>query len=115
MQYVKINGKLYPATVRFKRADWDWDGRNTMSITSEMDYATAAALFVDGLAWSLVVETPITVQTDGGNTETQMEVEVFDHSEYNMAGDIIVRRDGTITVKMGRRKVEAMFLAFCEQ
>lgn len=104
MHYVKINGKLYPATVRFKRADWEWDGRSTMSITSETDYATAAALFVDGLAWSLVVETPITVQTEDGNTETQMEVEVFDHSEYNLVGDIIVHRDGTITVKMGRRK-----------
>lgn len=109
MQYVKINSKMYPATVRFKRADWDWDGRNTMSIILEMDYATVKDLFVDGVAWSLIAETPIEVQTDDGNgnvtTETKMEVEEFDHSEYNLVGDIIVHRDGTITAKMGRRKI----------
>lgn len=105
MHYVKINGKKYPATIRFKREDWDWGGRNTMSITLEMDYATASELFVDGVAWSMIAETPIEVQTEG-KVEVAMEVEEFDHSLYNIVGDIIVHRDGTITVKMGRRKFD---------
>jgi hypothetical protein len=106
---LKINGKKYPATFKFKKADWDWDGRTVMPITLKMDYATVRELFVDGIAWSLVVETPITVQTDDENsnitTETKMEVEEFDHSDFNIVGDIIVHRDGTITVKMGRPKI----------
>lgn len=96
MTFVKINETLYPATVSGKVADKDWDNRNSKAITLEMDYATAIALFVDGLAWSIVHREE--VETENG-VETQ-ETE-FDNSAYNLAGDLTDHRDGTITVKVG--------------
>ena len=114
MTYIKINENLYPATIRGNLADKDWDNRNTKSIKLEMTYAEAVALFVDGLAWSIIQREEVPtyekdengkfVLDENGNripvgTETQ-ETE-FDNSDYNLAGDITDHRDGTITVKMG--------------
>ena len=93
MTFVKINNKLYPATVSGRMQDKDWDNRESKAITLEMGYATAVKLFVDGLAWSIVQREEI----DGETHETE-----FDNSEYNIAGDITDHRDGTITVKMGK-------------
>lgn len=87
---VKINGILYPAVISGEIADRNWDNRSTKSITLEMDYATANAAFVNGLAWSIV---------QGGDGAPEAE---WDNSEYNVAGDITDHRDGTITVKMGK-------------
>ena len=74
-----------------------------------------AALFVDGVAWSIVQreEVPVyQVDEDGkavlgenGNpiqTGTEMQENEFDNSEYNIAGDLTDHRDGRITAKMGK-------------
>ena len=115
MTYIKINGNLYPAKVRGNVADKAWDNRASKEITIDMDYATASALFVDGVAWSIVQEQKVPVyemdengqavlDIDGDpkqiGTETQ-ETE-YDNAEYCLAGDITDHRDGRITVKMGK-------------
>lgn len=107
MTFVKINETLYPASIDGRIADLEWDGRESKSITLEMDYATAAALFVDGLAWSIVQqnEVPVYEQDENGEpvqTGTEMQETEFDNSEYNLAGDLTDHRDGRITVKMGK-------------
>lgn len=93
MIFVKINDTFYPATISGRVADSNWDGRESKSITLEMDYATAIKLFVNGLAWSIVEQNEV----DGEIHETE-----YDNSEYNLAGDITDHRDGTITAKMGK-------------
>lgn len=103
MIYVKINNKLYPATVDGRVSDNHWDGRESKSITLEMGYATAINLFVNGLAWSIVQTTEVPVYNENGEqTGTETKEEVFDNSDFNLAGDITDHRDGTITVKMGK-------------
>lgn len=106
MTYVKINGKLYPAEINGRKSDTAWDNRDSKAITLDMDYATAAATFVNGVRWSIVQETPIQVQNEDENgivtVETTMEVEEFDNSDYCLAGDITDHRDGRVTAKMGK-------------
>lgn len=107
MTIIKINETLYPATISGRVQDKDWDNRESKAITLEMDYATAIALFVDGLAWSIVQqeEVPVYEQDENGEpiqTGTETKKTEFDNSEYNLAGDITDHRDGTITVKMGK-------------
>lgn len=88
--HVEIGGRRYPASVSGRLRNQSWDGRDTKAITLTMDYATAAQLFVDGTSWSIVCQ-----------EEGQPEEE-YDNSEYSVAGDIIVHRDGTVTVMMGK-------------
>lgn len=103
MIFVKINNKLYPATVSGKVTDREWDNRESKAITLEMDYATAIKLFVDGLAWSIVQQNEVPVFDENDvQTGTEMQETVFDNSAYNLAGDITDHRDGTVTVKMGK-------------
>lgn len=115
MTYIKINETLYPATISGRVQDKDWDNRESKAITLEMDYPTAAALFVDGLAWSIVQreEVPVYevdeqdefVLDENGNPiqiDTKVQETEFDNNEYNLAGDITAHRDGTITAKMGK-------------
>ena len=103
MTFIKINETLYPATISGKVQDKDWDNRESKAITLGMDYATAIALFVDGLAWSIVQQNEVPVFDENGEqTGTKMQETEFDNSEYNLAGDITDHRDGTITVKMGK-------------
>lgn len=90
MIYVKIYDSLYPATIRGKMADADWDGRETKTITLTMEYVTASELFVNGLVWSIVEQT-----ADGVMKE-------YDNSAFVLAGDLTDHRNGTITAKMGR-------------
>lgn len=89
MIYIEIDGSRYPASVAGRLRDESWDGRKTKSVTLELAYAEALALFCEGLRWNIVC-----VNEDG--TE-----EVFDNSEYSMAGPITDHRNGTVTVKMG--------------
>ena len=89
MTYIKINETLYPATISGKLNDREWDNRESKTITLEMDYATAMALFVDGLTWSIVMD------VEGGQEE-------YDNSEYDVAGPITDNRAGTVSVKMGK-------------
>ena len=115
MPDIKINDTLYPATVSGKMQDREWDNRESKAITLTMTYATANALFVDGLAWSIVQqdEVPAYQKDENGElvldengepiqtgTETQ-EIE-FDNSEFTIRGDLTVHVDGTCTVEMGK-------------
>lgn len=103
MTFIKIGDTLYPAKIDGKMRDLDWDNRASKAITLEMDYATASALFVDGLAWAIVQQEEVpTYDADGNQTGTEMQEAVFDNSDYCIAGDITDHRDGTITVKMGK-------------
>lgn len=102
MTFIKINEKLYPATVSGRIADKEWDNRSSKSIALEMPYAEAINLFVDGLGWSIIQHEEVpTYDENGEQTGTEAQETEFDNSEYNLAGDITDHRDGTITVKMG--------------
>lgn len=93
MTYVKINDALYPATVRGYTHDRNWDNRESKAVTLEMSHADAMALFVDDIEWAIVYE-------DGETTE------VYDNSEFSVAGAVSDNRDGTVTVKMGKITAE---------
>lgn len=115
MTYVKINDTLYPVIIiNGKLSDKEWDGRASKSIKLEMDYVEAVNIWVEGLSWSTIDKTmtfEMVVDEEGnpildenGNPIYQ-EVEhvtEYDNSDYNVAGDIIIHRDGTVTVKMGK-------------
>lgn len=101
MTYIKINDTLYPATVNGVLIDRAWGGRDSKAITLEMDYATAMALFVDELDWSIVYQPGSFTDPKTGETITP-EAETYDNSEYCVAGPITDNRDGTVTVKMGK-------------
>ena len=105
MTYVKINDVVYPATINGKMADREWDDRESKTITLEMAYANAIALFVNDLAWSILMD--VEKEQDDGSIVTVQEE--YDNSEYSMAGSITDNRDGTLAVKMGKpTQLEAM-------
>lgn len=98
MTYVKINGTTYPAVINGKHIDREWNNRESKTITIEMAYADAIALFVNGLVWSILMDVE-QEQEDGSIVTVQEE---YDNSEYSMAGSITDNRDGTLAVKMGK-------------
>lgn len=98
MTYVKINGTTYPAVINGKPIDREWNDRESKTITLEMAYADAIALFVNGLVWSILMDVE-QEQEDGSIVTVQEE---YDNSEYSMAGSITDNRDGTLAVKMGK-------------
>jgi hypothetical protein len=89
MTSIEINGRRIPALVSGRVVDNNWNGRDSKTITLEMSYADAMELFVDDLNWAIVY-------TDGETTE------VYDNSEYSVAGPVTDNRNGTVTVKMGK-------------
>ena len=115
MNYVKINGEQIPAVIRGKMKDTEWGERDSKAITLEMDYETAMATFVDGLEWSIVTVTPVPqrgkdeegepVLDEEGNPiyDIVEQVEEFDNADYCVAGPVTNNRDGTVTVKMGKK------------
>ena len=98
---VVINGTSYAADIQGTKRDGAWGNRESKSITLPMDYATAAATFVDDVPWSILYQ-----PTEYYDPETQQmvtpPVEEYDNSDYCILGDITVHRDGTVTVKMGK-------------
>lgn len=104
MTYVKIGGTEYPAAINGKLADREWDGRDSKAITLTMGYSEAAALFVNGAAWSIVQRENVPTLDENGQPtgETTEQVSEFDNSDYSVAGSITDNRDGTVTCKMGR-------------
>lgn len=104
MTYVKIGGTEYPAAINGKLADREWDGRDSKAITLTMGYSEAVALFVNGIAWSIVQRdnVPALDENDQPTGETTEQVSEFDNSDYSVAGSITDNRDGTVTCKMGR-------------
>jgi hypothetical protein len=101
MTYIKIGETLCPATISGVLNDRSWGGRDSKAITLEMDYATALALFVDDLDWSIVFQPDSYPDPETGETVTP-EAEIYDNSGYSVAGPITDNRDGTVTVKMGK-------------
>lgn len=105
MTYIRINETLYPVIgeVLGTKADSKWDGREVQTIHLEMDHQTADRLFANGLKWAIVRRNAVPIFNEAGEqTGEEMKEEVFDHAEYNLAGDITDHRDGTISVKMGK-------------
>ena len=104
MTYVKIGGTEYPAEINGKLADREWDGRDSKAVTLTMGYSEAAALFVNGAAWSIVQRESVPVLDENGQPtgETTEQVSEFDNSDYSVAGSITDNRDGTVTCRMGR-------------
>ena len=98
MTYVKINGTTYPAVINGKHIDREWNDRESKIITLEMAYTDAIGIFVDGLAWSILMDVE-QEQEDGSIVTVQEE---YDNSDYSMAGSITDNRDGTLAVKMGK-------------
>ena len=105
MIYIKVNNTEYPAAVNGVYNDRTWDGRDTKTVTLEMEYTAASQLFVDGLSWSIVQRDTVPVyDKDGKPTgETEEQVQEWDNSDYNVAGSITDNRNGTCTCKMGKK------------
>lgn len=99
MTFVKINETLYPAEIKGRIVNSDWNGRKTLSVTMTASYEQAAALFTDGMTWSHVYQADSYVD-ESGSIITPEPVE-YDDSEYSVAGPITDNRDGTITATMG--------------
>lgn len=97
---IKINDTLYPCTIKDTHVDFKWDNRESKAITLEMDASTASALFVDDAAWSIVYPSFGGVD-ENGNAITQDTEQ--DMSDFCVAGSIVDNRDGTVTVKMGKK------------
>lgn len=99
MTYIEIAGVRYPATIHGRQRDPEWDNRKSKAITLEMSHEEAVNTFVDGLAWNIVYQGE-SYPDSTGNTVTP-EPEIYDNSEYDVAGPVTDNRDGTVTVKMG--------------
>lgn len=110
MTYIKVNNTLYPATIDGRIADYEWDRRDTKSITLNMTYAEVLALLPDNTAWSIVQKDTVQktgedsqpMVDDSGDPVTEEVTTEFDNSEYSMSGVIRDNRDGTVTIKMGK-------------
>lgn len=110
MTYIKVNNTLYPAKIDGRIADYEWDRRDTKSITLSMTYAEVLALLPDNTAWSIVQKDTVQkisedgqpMVDDSGNPVTEEVTSEFDNSEYSMSGVIRDNRDGTVTIKMGK-------------
>lgn len=99
MTYIEIAGVRYPATIHGRQRDPEWDNRKSKAITLEMTYEQAMATFVDGLAWNIIYQGESGHDATGNTVTT--EPEIYDNSEYDVAGPVTDNRDGTVTVKMG--------------
>lgn len=110
MTYIKVNNTLYPAEIDGRIADYEWDRRDTKSITLTMAYAEVLELLPDNTAWSIVQKDTVQkiggdgqpMVDDSGNPVTEEVTSEFDNSEYSMSGVIRDNRDGTVTIKMGK-------------
>lgn len=118
--YIEINDIKYPASITGKLRDSDWDNRESKAITLEMSYEDAMNLFTNDLQWNITQDRQerVEVLDDEGNVKvdehgvTLMEIvtvfDVYDNSDYSIAGDIIDHRNGKVTVKMGKPTAEEM-------
>lgn len=110
MTYIKVNNMLYPATIDGRIADYEWNRRDTKSITLTMTYVEVLALLPDNTPWSIVQKDVVQKYDENGkllvdadgNPVTEEIVTEFDNSEYTMSGVIRDNRNGTVTIKMGK-------------
>lgn len=100
MTYVKIADQQYEAQISGNLYDRGWGGRDSKTIRCVMTYEEAEQLFRDDTEWSIVYQ-PEAYVDENGQTVTPDPV-IYDNSDYTVAGDIIVHRDGTVSVKMGK-------------
>ena len=116
--YVEINGKKHPAVITGRLNDKDWNNRESKAIEVKMSYAQAMKLFVNDVAWNIVQDMEVMKEVENENGEPVVthviEQEVYDNSEYSIAGDVVDHRDGTVTVKMGKPTAEELLLMFEE-
>lgn len=108
MVKIKIKNDVYNGEVYGIKRDGDWGNRESKSITLSMDYATAAATFADDVPWSILYQGPDYYDPETQKTVTP-PVEEYDNSDFSVLGDIIVHRDGTVTVKMGKPTAEELY------
>lgn len=101
MIYIRINNDLYPATIRGRMQDKDWGNRDSLAVTLEMTYEQAIATFADDMTWGHVYQGDSYIN-ENGETITPDSVE-YDDSDYCVAGPITDNRNGTVTVKMGKK------------
>ena len=103
-EFIKVNGREYPATLIYNYKDRNWDMRETQTVHLTMPYAQAAALLPSGTPWSNVFrETKDKLDNDGNPTgQTEEVVTEEDMSAYSLAGEITDHRDGTVSIKMGK-------------
>ena len=107
MTYIKVNNTLCPAKIDGRIGDYEWDRRDTKSITLTMAYADVLALLPNNTPWSIVQKDTVQkIGEDGqpmvdgsGNPVMEEVTNEYDNSEYSMSGVI---RDGTVTIKMGK-------------
>ena len=102
--YIKVGDTRYPVLIDGILQNRSWDSRESKSITLTMTYAEAAAIFKDGIAWSIVQEYEAPVMDESGNPtgENQTVTNEYDNSDFNVLGDVVVHRGGTCTVNMGK-------------
>lgn len=103
-QFLKANGKEYPAKFISKYQDLNWDKRETQTIYLTMTHDEAAALLPDNTPWSIVQRETVDVLDEQGKPtgETKEVVNEYDNSEYSLAGDLTDHRNGTVSIKMGK-------------
>ena len=110
MIYVKVNGTLYPATIDGQMQDYQWDNRESKTITLQGTYDEIVGLFKDGTPWSIVMKEEVQQRNDdgslvldkAGNPVTEEQTSEWDNSEFSMSGPITDNRDGTVSIKMGK-------------
>ena len=104
-EFIKVGGQEYPATCIYNYKDRNWDMRETQTVHLTMPYAQAAALLPDNTPWSIVMrETVDKLDNDGNPTgQTEEVVTEEDMSAYSLAGEITDHRDGTVSIKMGKK------------
>ena len=106
--YVVVNGNSYDAEIHGTKRDSSWGNRESKSIRLAMDYSTAAATFANDVPWSILYQGPDYFDPETQKTVTP-PVEEYDNSDFSILGDIIVHRDGTVTVKMGKPTAEELY------
>lgn len=110
MIYVKVNGTLYPATIDGQMQDYQWDNRESKTITMQGTYDEIVGLFKDGTPWSIVMKETVQKRNEdgspaldkAGNPVTEEQTSEWDNSEFSMSGPITDNRDGTVSIKMGK-------------
>jgi hypothetical protein len=100
MTYVKIANQQFEATISGNVYDRSWSGRDSKTITCALSYEEAKALFISNTPWYVVYE-PESYVNENGEIVTP-EVEVYDNSDYCVAGAITDTRDGRVQIKMGK-------------
>ena len=94
--YIEVNSNRYPCEPPEGRmANNDWDGRESKTFRLSLTYQEALQIFSDGTEWNIVCVT--------NNEETgEILTEIYDNSDFNIAGDITDHRDGTVSITMGK-------------